>query len=185
MKSTSAKHIPASLAEAAWAVALRLRTFGYAQISAELRITMEKATQIVRGWEAEGAVLVVEGTAHGPGRKKFRADGDFVRLPAAGRTAEDNMWTGMRKLRSFAPSAIAAHATTDQISVSVGEAAAYCRALLAAEYLTVTRRAAPTMKREAIYRLALDTGPKAPVPGRVRALRDPNTGEVVLLRGEA
>lgn len=183
MKRTAVKQIPASLAEAAWAVALRHGTFGYAEISAELHISMDKAAQIIRGWEAEGAVTVVAAPAHGPARKKFRADGDFVRLP--GRSAEENMWTAMRKLRSFSPSAISAHATTDQIAVPVDKAAAYCRCLLAAGYLTVTRRAAPAMKREPIYRLAVETGPKAPVPARVRALRDPNTGKVMLLGGDA
>lgn len=181
MKRTAVKNIPASLAEAAWAVALRYDTFGFAEISADLHMTMEKAMLIVRGWEAEGAITVVPGTARGAGRKKFRADRDFVRL--AGRSAEENMWTAMRKLRSFSPSTISAHATTDKIAVSQESAAAYCRALLAADYLTVTRRAAPNMKREAIYRLAVETGPKAPVPARVRAVRDPNNGRVILIEG--
>lgn len=187
MKRTAVKQIPASLAEAAWAVAVRHGTFGYAEISAELAISMDKAAQIIRGWEAEGSVTVVPGTARGEAgartRKKFQVDADFVRLP--GRSAEENMWTAMRKLRSFSPSAIAAHATTDKIGVPVECAASYCRALLAANYLTVSRRAAPAMKREAIYRLAVETGPRAPVPARVRALRDPNNGKVILLGGDA
>jgi hypothetical protein len=166
----------ASVAEAAWAVALRLRTFGYAEISAELKIGLDWATTIIRAWVAEGAAFEVETEG---ARKMFRADTDFVRL--AGRTAEDNMWTAMRKLRSFSPSTIAAHATTDAIAVTVDDAAAYCRVLLAAEYLGVTRRAAPNLKREAIYRLANETGPKAPLPARVRAVRDPNNGRVVVL----
>jgi hypothetical protein len=166
----------ASVAEAAWAVALRLRTFGYAEISAELKIGLDWATTIIRAWVAEGAAFEVETDG---ARKMFRADADFVRL--AGRTAEDNMWTAMRKLRSFSPSTIAAHATTEAVAVTVDEAAAYCRVLLAAEYLGVTRRAAPNLKREAIYRLANETGPKAPLPARVRAIRDPNNGRIVVL----
>ena len=179
MKPASAKHSPSSLSDAAWAVALRYETFGYAEVSADLRIGMKKAAQIVRGWEADGAVIVVSTASHGPGRKKFRADRDFVRLP--GRTAEENLWAAMRRLRSFTPSTISAHATTEQIAVPPEAAAAYCRTLLAADYLTVTRRAAPAMKREAIYRLARETGPKAPVPARVRALRDPNLDQVIVL----
>jgi hypothetical protein len=179
MKATFARHIPASLAEAAWGVAVRLGTFGFAEISAELRITMEKATLIVRGWEKEGAVHHLPGS---PGnRKMFRADADFVRLPSTGRTAEDNMWTSIRKLRSFTPAEVAAHSTTETVSVTRDQAALYCRALLGADYLTVTRKAAPLMKREPIYRLVTETGPLPPVIARVRALRDPNTGQIIVL----
>jgi hypothetical protein len=170
----------AAIAEAAWGVALRLSEFGYAEISAELRINPERVPEIVKSWLAEGAVFEIPTTGN---RKMFRADGDFVRLP--GRTAEDNMWTAMRKLRSFTPSTIAAHATAGDITVTPEVAAAYCRALLGAEYLAVSRRAAPAMKREAIYRLVTETGPKAPLPARVRALRDPNTGRIILLEDKA
>lgn len=166
-----------SIDDAAWAVALRLKIFGYAEISRELKIGMERATGIVRRWVAEGAAFEVETEG---ARKMFRADGDFVRL--AGRTAEDNMWTAMRKLRGgFTPSDIAAHATTPAVAVTVEEAATYARALLSAGYLAVTRKAAPLMKREAIYRLVSETGPLPPVVARVRAVRDPNTGRVIVL----
>lgn len=167
----------ASIDEAAWAAALRLRTFGYAEISREMKIGMERATGIVRRWLAEGAVFEVETEG---ARKMFRADADFVRLK--GRTAEDNMWFAMRRLRGgFTPSDIAAHAAAGGNAVTVEEAAAYARALLAAGYLAVTRKAAPLMKREAIYRLVEETGPLPPVVARVRAVRDPNTGRVIVL----
>jgi len=179
MRSTFSRHIPASLAEAAWGVAVRRGNFGFAEISADLRITMEKAMLIVRGWEKEGAIHHIPDS---PGnRKMFRADADFVRLPSEGRTAEDNMWTSMRKLRSFTPVEIAAHSTTDTVSVTRDQAALYCRALLGADYLTVTRKAAPMMKREPIYRLVDETGPLPPVITRVRAVRDPNTGRIIVL----
>lgn len=166
-----------SINSAAWAVALRLGTFGYAEISRELKIGLERATGIVRGWVAEGAAFETETTG---ARKMFRADADFVRL--SGRTAEDNMWTAMRKLRAgFTPSDLAAHAATPEVGVTVEEAAAYARALLAAGYLAVMRKAAPLMKREAIYRLVEETGPLPPVVARVRAVRDPNTGRVIVL----
>lgn len=167
-----------SVAEAAWAVALRLQSFGYAEISAEMKISMDWATTIVRAWVSEGSAFYVSGGERGA-RKMFRVDGDFVRQ--LNRSAEDNMWTAMRKLRSFTPSEIAAHATTAQLAVPVEDAAAYCRVLLATEYLAVSRRAAPAMKREAIYRLINVTGVMAPMPTRVRAIRDPNTGRVIVL----
>jgi hypothetical protein len=165
-----------AVADHAWGVALRLKTFGYAEISVEAKIGVDRATELVRTWVREGSASEIATTGN---RKMFRADADFVRLPD--RTPEDNMWTAMRRLRAFSPSTIAAHATTDEIKVSVEEAAAYCRVLLDAEYLRVSRRAAPAMKREAEYTLANETGPKAPMPARVRAIRDPNNGRVILL----
>ena len=45
--------------------------------------------------------------------------------------------------------------SADLIAVSVAEAAAYCRALLAAGYLRVSRKASPKNAREALYTLAL------------------------------
>ena len=167
-----------SMAEAAWGVALRLQTFGYAEISAELKISMDWATTIVRAWVEEGSAFHTGGGDRGA-RKMFRVDGDFVRL--VNRSAEDNMWTAMRWLRVFTPATIAASATTDTIKVSFADAAAYCRALLNTGYLAVDRRAAPAMKREAIYRLINVTGVKAPFPARVRAIRDPNNGRVIVL----
>ena len=38
----------AAVADAAWALALRLGTFGYARISSELHISMDRASEIVR-----------------------------------------------------------------------------------------------------------------------------------------
>ncbi|MBP9184267.1 MAG: hypothetical protein KBF78_14120 [Fuscovulum sp.] len=172
-----------AIADAAWAIALRLKEFGYAEIAVEMKIKGKRAAEIVRGWEAERAIVAVPAGTHRATRRRFQVVEDYVRLP--GRTAEDNMWLAMRKLRSFSPSTIAAHATVGEIAVTPEAAAAYCRALHGADYLALARRAAPAMKREAIYRLAIETGPKAPLPGRVRALRDPNTGQIIVLEDRA
>ncbi len=166
-----------SLEAAAWVVALRLKRFGYAEISHEMKIPMERATRIVRGWVAERSVTEVETEG---ARKMFRADADFVRI--AGRTAEDNMWTIIRKNRAgLTPTGVAFEATTEDVPVSPDQAGEYMRTLLAAGYLAVPRKAAPLMKREAIYRLVIETGPLPPVVARVRALRDPNTGGIIVL----
>jgi hypothetical protein len=168
----------ASVSEAAWAVALRLRTFGYAEIAVEMKIGLDWATNIIRAWVKEGAAFEVETDG---ARKMFRADADFVRL--AGRTAEDNMWTAFRKHRCLTPTEVAAHATTELVSVTTEQAATYCRALLDAGYLVAHRRAAPAMRREAIYRLANETGVSGPVLVRLRAIRDPNNGQITVLGG--
>ncbi|MDT8856458.1 hypothetical protein RNZ50_15800 [Paracoccaceae bacterium Fryx2] len=175
------KETQAAVADAAWAVATRLPEFGYAEISAELKITMEHATRIVRAWEKAGACGVVQS---GIGlRKLFRVTPDYVR-PAApqGRTPEENMWTAMRGLKSFTPTDLRAHSETDTVAIPAEAAQAYCRALLAAGYLKVERKAVPG-QREAIYRLIRATGPRPPRERRLRAVVDGNTGAVALIGG--
>lgn len=172
----------ADMSLAAWGVACRFEQFGYAEISAELHIAMDRASAIVTQWEREGAIQRVIDV---PGsRRMFRADRDFVRPDKRARSPEDNLWLAMRKLRSFSPSTLAAHANTPTVNVDLQKAAAYCRALLDAGYLRVSRRAAPALKREAIYALARDTGPRPPKEKRVRAVYDPNTDETRMIGGE-
>ncbi len=168
------------IADLAWDAALQRQTFSSHDIAADLKISLSWAETIVAAWLREGSAHEAGEAA---GRRIYRVDQDFVRLP--GRTAEDNMWTAMRKLRSFSPTTIAAHATAGAIEVTPDTAATYCRALLAAGFLAVSRRAAPAMKREAVYALVTETGPKAPVPARVRAIRDPNTGRIIVLEDRA
>jgi hypothetical protein len=170
--------------EAAWAKAQLMDRFGYAEISHSMKISIEQATKIVRGWQKERAIEQVQG---GNGlRSYWRCVPDFVRIePLRIRTPEENMWLTMRRLRSFSPSDVAGHSTTETVQVSVQDAADYCRALLAADYLDVARKAVPTSNREAIYRLTTETGPQAPLVKRVRALVDANIGATIVLGGGA
>lgn len=174
-----------AIAEAALAAARLRATFSYADIAADVRIPMERATGLVCGWVAVGRAEVAR-DARGGLRKLFRliGEGEGAVRPA-GRSPEDNLWTAMRGLRSFAPTDLAAHATTEAVTVTVDHARAYCRFLLAAGYLRVMRKAEPSRRREAIYRLVRNTGPKAPRERRVRAVLDPNTAALSLLAGEA
>jgi hypothetical protein len=87
----------------------------------------------------------------------------------------------MRGLRSFTPTDIAAHASTDLVQVVTADAHAYCRVLLAGGYLRVERKASPVRKQEAIYRLIRNTGPRPPRAARVSAVVDDNTNSVTLL----
>ena len=165
-------------------MALRFERFGYAEISAEMAISLRYATRLIRDWEREGAL---ERLQHGQGlRSMWRCRAGFVRPePLPCRTPEENMWTAMRRLRSFTPTDLAAHATTETVQVDPAQAADYCRALLAVDYLAVGRRADPARKREAIYRMRSETGPRAPVIRRVRAVSDPNTGRTLLVGDRA
>ena len=166
---------------AAWGIACRHEQFGYAEIATGLHISLKRATAIVALWEREGAIQPLE-EAQGR-RRMFTADRDFVRLDKRSRSPEDNLWHAMRRLRSFSPTDLAAHSNTETVEVPTQKAADYCRALLAAGYLRVARRAAPAMKREAIYALARDTGPRPPREKRVRAVYDPNTEETRMIGG--
>ena len=171
----------ADLTIAAWAVACRHERFGYAEIATDLHVSLKRASAIVGQWEREGAIQPLP---EAPGRRRmFVADRDYVRLDKRARSPEDNLWLAMRRIRNFSPSELAAHANTPTVEVSVQRAADYCRALLAAGYLRVARRAAPAMKREAMYILARDTGPRPPREKRVRAVYDPNTEETKLIGG--
>lgn len=172
-----------ALEEAAWATALRLGTFGYAEIATELKIGHARATRIVRQW-ARGGSLVAVAEGHRVRRLWRIAEGAERPTAPKGRTPEENLWTAMRKLRSFTPTDLAAHATTDEISVPAEAAMDYCRSLLAAGYMRVERKAVPGV-REAIYRLTRDTGPRPPRERRVRAVVDENTSAVILIGGRS
>lgn len=166
----------ADVVNTAWAYALTLPQFGYAEISAGLGMPQNRATDIVRGWAAAGLVEPVPPTVNK--RKLFRvvAGARLPQLPR-GRTAEENMWTAMRRQPVFTPTILAAHACVDEMSVSPEEAQAYCRSLLAAGYLRVVIKARPP-RTEATYRLIRNTGRLPPVERRLRAIVDQNTEEV-------
>jgi hypothetical protein len=173
----------AAIETAAWSAALARDSFGYAEIATDLKINMEWATSIVRGWVTNRLLEPMPLGQHR--RKMWRILPGTVR-PASpkGRTGPDNMWTAMRGLTSFTPSVIAANATVDPVIVTVAEAQAYCRALLASEHLRVVRKAAPP-HTEAIYRLVRNTGPRAPVPKRVMAIIDANVEQTIVIGGNS
>lgn len=172
----------AAVADAAWAVAVRLESFGYAEISAEMRICMDQATRIVKAWVKAGAVELVQS---GIGKRSLWRVTEGYEPPARSRTPEKNMWDTMRQLKSFSPTGLASHATTDEAPVPVSAAAEYCQTLLAAGYLKVVSKAVPDRKREAIYRLVNNTGPFPPRERRVRAVVDANTDQVIVIGGGA
>lgn len=111
-----------AIGEAGWAFALQRNQFTYQEIAAHMRIAIDPAMTIVRGWEREGAVRVINpglGTNH---RIFEIVDGHERPVSLRQRSPEDNLWTAMRRLRSFTPTDLAAHATTDTVSVAVEKA---------------------------------------------------------------
>ena len=77
---------------------------------------------------------------------------------------------------------LAVAAATPDIEVTLDQAQAYCRSLLAAGYLSVARKAVPG-KTEALYRLIRKNGPLPPREKLVRAVIDDNTNAVVVIGG--
>ena len=162
-----------ALIDAAWTTAVRLQQFGYAEIASTIQIDMKRAMQIIQAWETERRVRVIRGGKSGRPRKIYEVVPmeEMNSGPVIG-DAIDQMWTTMRKFPSFSPVDLVAHCA---VNVTVEEARSYCRALLAASYLRVIRKAIPGAK-EAVYRLANATGPKAPRKKRVFCIVDDNLG---------
>ena len=180
---TVTRRTRADLINACWAQVSGLVTFGYAEIAAGQKISHQQAACIVRDWVQAGMVAPLEREPNGTKLWKVTEASEH-RVRASTRSREDNIWTAMRGLKSFGPTELAAHANTDTVAVAVDEAQAYCRALLASGHLSVARKAIPGIK-EAIYRIARNTGPRAPREKRVRAVIDDNTNAVVVISGVA
>ena len=89
-----------AVAEAAWAKALTLESFGYADISNAVGISLPQATKIVRGWLREGSI---EDAGTGlSARLLFRCKPDFVRIePLRQRSPEENMWFGLNNAHAI------------------------------------------------------------------------------------
>lgn len=161
--------------EAAYAAALRLGVFSYAALAAEAGIPLERATDLVRGWVACARAQALGKGAHRRLQFQIVVDGTPV-LARPEQTTLGNLWRVMRGLASFTPTDLAAHASTDSVRVSRADAAAYAQTLVRAGYLRVLRKAVPE-RREAVYKLIRNTGPRPPRERRVRAIWDDNLGQ--------
>lgn len=165
---------------AAWAVAMRLQQFGYAEISSETGCSIRLATLIVREWLEKGTARMVDSARTGGRNRNFYEvvpEGEIS--VSLGGDAYDQMWFVMRKFGGFSPTDLVAHCA---VEVPLKVATTYCQDLLAANYLRVTQKAKPPHK-QAIYRLFKITGVKAPRLRNVRSVIDSNTGDIVPLSG--
>lgn len=175
------------LQQVAWSAACRLVEFDRRALSEAAQIGIDTAGTWIRRWVRAGTV---EPLGKGDGTtERYRVRGETRPVPAAPapakQTPDGNMWRAMRAFRApFTAVDIAAHSTTDTIAVGPDDARAFCQMLLRSGYLRVLRTAVPG-KREAIYRLIRDTGPKPPRERRVRAIWDPNLDAFTHLPGNA
>ena len=121
--------------------------------------------------------LARDGGAHAP---RVRRDGSAV-TQGAGTV---NIWRSMRMLAKFTALDLAAHSTTETVSVTENTAQSYCTMLLATGYLRVVQKANPAAGKKAIYRLIRNDGPKPPMIQRVKQVFDPNTGKTYQKGGQ-
>lgn len=163
-------------ADAAWALALRLQQFGYAQISADCGIDMQQTAALVRSWVADGKVRRISA-----GQQRYV----FEVLPMGEETAPvgdlfDQLWTAARKLRSFTvPDLVALVRVGGEPVHLIAEARVYVRALVTIDYVKVVKPG--NSIREAIYRLVLINGAQAPRMKRIRCIIDPNVDAIIPL----
>lgn len=174
------------LQQVAWTAAGRLTEFDRKALAEAAQIGIDTAGTWIRRWAKAGRIEALgkkDGTT-----ERYRVIGETREAPArlTGKQTPDlNMWRSMRAFRApFTAVDIAAHSTTEAVSVSTEEARAFCQMLVRSGYLRVLRTAVPG-KREAIYRLIRDTGPKPPRERRVRAIWDPNLDAFTHLPGNA
>lgn len=165
---------------AAWAFALRTVIFGYAELSADLSISMDAARDMIGTWVQEGRLKVRSG-GNQNGRKMFEVTGAYREPTDRTSQVAQQMWTAARGLKTFSPIDLAAHCIAD-LHVDLAEASAYAQALLRGGYLNVVKTAVPSV-REATYRLTRDTGPRAPREKRVQAIWDPNEARYAFISG--
>ena len=148
----------------------------------------DTAKRYLRLWLRDGRVRA---SRVGPSGKRFYRP---AHLPPAGlepvsaeATPEGNMWRAMRSpaLRhGFPPTDLACHANAGGVALTVEKARAYCRQLLGSGHLKVRQTAIPG-RREALYQILEDTGPRPPKPVRVAGIHDPDTGQFTPVRGGA
>ncbi|MGV8987617.1 MAG: hypothetical protein ACOH2H_15205 [Cypionkella sp.] len=179
LQTTTAARRSATVARA-WTYALRAGVFGYAELSAELSISMEAARDIIQAWIAEGRTKVRSGGSQA-GRKMFELTQAYREPTDRTSKVAQQMWTAMRGLKTFTPVDLQAHCVPD-LRVDLVEANTYAQALLRGGYLNVVRTAVPGV-RDATYKLIRNTGPRAPREKRVQAIWDPNDAAYSFISG--
>lgn len=174
--------IAQSTLDAAFAYASTQEKFTVADLQLKMGVSEDLARNIVRTWRGAGLLELLE-SGHRIRSVWTVKPTARMTLPARARSPEQNMWTAMRQMKhGFTPRDLAAHATTEETQVTPEAAQDYCRSLLGAGYLGVSRKAQPG-KTEAIYRLIRNTGPRAPRERRVRAVVDDNTEQTIVIGG--
>jgi len=164
--------------QVAWSAACRLVEFDRRALAEAAQLGIDTAGTWIRRWLKLGKIEALG--KQGGTTERYRVIGETRQAPAPDPVRQSpagNMWRAMRAFRApFTAVDIAAHSSTEDVAVGLDDARAFCQMLVRAGYLRVLRTAVPG-KREAIYRLVRDTGPRPPRERRVRAIWDPNLDE--------
>lgn len=170
--------------EKMWAAMRREKSFTQAKIAGLAGCGKGKVQDYLKGLMAAGFVAKRADTAKlftravydlvkdtGVDAPRVRTDGTM--LPASGR---NRMWNAMRVLGVFTVEELANAASLPEAPVAFNEALTYCAWLARGGYLA---RRGPQPETVWQFIPAKFTGAKAPQILRVKALFDPNLGEVV------
>lgn len=159
----------------AWSEAKRRGQFCLADLAVASGAADRWISHWARGWEAEGKVRLVAGSAESRTKLRFEVVPEAEIETEMRGDATEQMWTVMRKSpQGFTPTDLVAQIAVD---VTIEDARAYCYSLLSGGYLRCVSKAVPK-RREAVYRLVTMTGVKAPRLKRLRCIVDPNSGRI-------
>lgn len=167
-----------------WAVARAHEEFDAHELSAASGRSVRYVKDALRDW-IDGGYVTRAGTRGNKALFRVTApEGDpnrRLRCTTLNAGPEERMWFAIRKCGAvFGARDVAMWANSDDVPVSVEDAHRYCRNLMAAGYLRCVVKA-DGRGNPAQYRLIRDTGPRAPIERRVRALIDPNSNAIRLL----
>lgn len=167
-----------------WAIARHHAEFTAHELSAASGRTVRYVKDALREWIRGGFVERAGRRGNKALYRLARTEADPNRalrcaIPHAG--PEDRMWFAMRKCGdAFSARDVAMWSNSAEVPVSVEQAQRYCRVLLATGYLRCTVPA-DGRGNPALYRLVRNTGPRAPLERRVRAVLDPNRNTVAVV----
>lgn len=194
-KNTAQNETPKPTKARLWA-ALRkhkARVLDINLLSDYANVDPEAARFHLDGWINAGIVERTEGKKVGASRQYLyqllrdmgvdaplvKADGSPLELGIK----NANMWRTMRMLKTFDFRAVEAHASTSAQPVTLETVRTYVRALQQAGYLTLVKPAQGKGKnatrKPAVYFLAKDTGPKAPMIQKLRTVFDQNLNKIM------
>jgi hypothetical protein len=159
----------------AWEAVWTRNEFTSKQLRLAYPMSAAVAQAIIRRWLAAGQITFLRRGEYG---QHYYAPVAGASLPPdlTGRTPADNMWTAMRRQKSYTVTDIAAHATTEAVPVTTEMARDYIRSLMTAGFVRALRLA--TAEQEALYVTTKKSLIKAPVVRRIRVVEDPNTGAI-------
>lgn len=180
---------PEERREAIWAAMRELKVFTINRLFWHVKMERDSIRDYVVGLKRAGYLedlgLVMEDSRRarqyrlikdvGIEAPRVRKDGSYVTQGLA----REQMWRTMRILKDFTPKELAVTASLEACQVKESDAKNYCQYLAKAGYLVVVQK--NHGRQQARYRLLASrySGPKPPQVQRVKAVYDPNLGQVV------